>query len=232
MLYLVTGWFRQQHRPSPTGYASEPQDQHALQQQQCMPRHRASHGGLGLARSSSGLKGPKHWMDTPGKDREEEIIHDSLFYFIPRVYLLSKAVLQLATRRRRWRVAINPSRNCYGSAELVLPNDTQTPFHLHPLTSSAWIRSGSALPHAAHDFVLKHLKTMWPLCLLLSPPAEKWGMDKRGRTCAPNARPCVSHYSDPICFFRACAADKRGRRHPAHRGIIKSYSGCKSEMFF
>lgn len=80
MLYLVTGRFRQQHWPSPTGYASEPQDQHALQQQQCMPPHRASHGGLGLARLSSGLKGPKHWIDTPGKDREEEIIHDSLLF--------------------------------------------------------------------------------------------------------------------------------------------------------
>lgn len=86
-----------------------------------------------MARLSSGLKGPKHWIDTPGKDREEEIIHDSLFHFIALVYLLPKAVSRLATRQRRGKAAINPSRNCCGSAGLVFPNDAQTP--LPPLPS-------------------------------------------------------------------------------------------------
>lgn len=35
-----------------------------------------------------------------------------------------------------------------------------------------------------------------------------------------------------LFVFRACVTDKRGRRHRAPRRIIKSYSGCKSEMFF
>lgn len=70
VLCLVTGWLRQQHRPSPTGHASRPQDQHALQQQQCMLGHWASHVGLGSAHFSSGLRGQQHWRDTPEGQKE------------------------------------------------------------------------------------------------------------------------------------------------------------------
>lgn len=73
VLRLVTGRLRQQHRPSPTGHASGPQDQHALQQQQCMLGNRASHGGLGLAHFSSGLRGQEHWRDTPERKRKRQI---------------------------------------------------------------------------------------------------------------------------------------------------------------
>lgn len=70
VLCLVTGWLGQQHRPSPTGHASRPQDQHALQQQQCMLGHWASHVGLGSAHFSSGLRGQQHWRDTPEGQKE------------------------------------------------------------------------------------------------------------------------------------------------------------------
>lgn len=60
----VTGRLRQEHRPSPGGHSSEPQRQHALQQQQQrMPGGRASHGGLGWRRGFGSLvlrpQGPK-----------------------------------------------------------------------------------------------------------------------------------------------------------------------------
>lgn len=73
----VTGRLRQQHRPSPAGHSSEPQYQHALQQQQQrMPSGRASHGGLGWRRGVGSLvlrpQRPKTLDRHTWKDRERE----------------------------------------------------------------------------------------------------------------------------------------------------------------
>lgn len=72
VLCLVTGRLGQKHWPSPTDHASRLQNQHALQQQQCMLDNRVSHGGLGLAHFSSGASGAKCIEETHLKRCKEK----------------------------------------------------------------------------------------------------------------------------------------------------------------
>lgn len=116
VLCLVAGRFRQQHRPSPTGHASRPQDQHALQQQQCMLGNRASHGGPGLGSLLLRPQGPRALEGHTWKDRKRQIWVQTERYFTLILIQGLKSLIQNSTSLQpprihsgRWKAAkINP----------------------------------------------------------------------------------------------------------------------------
>lgn len=62
------------------------------------------------------------------------------------------------------------------------------------------------------------------------PPNEGW--NKGGGLVLPTRDHVLAIIRTPFVFFARVRLINAGRRHPAPRGIIKSHSGCKSEIFF